>query len=266
MLSGKNQEIDLLAVAPAVGARHSAQAERLKRGASRSVEAMHKALLAEGVHARNVVKVGSPARVLIGASGSYDLTVIAAKSHKSDSSTGLGPVASRLAEHANQSVLIARQTPDEARGKILVAVDGSEGSFRAIDTLTQIADLSGADVTLLHVVETPWLHAGPDQEWLGYEEEKDEAIDPQAQWEREFEQEAERVLVQSAERFPARTGLTTLTYRGLPAEEIISEAERGEYGLVVVGASGSTDLKHQMLGSVSSKIAWNVPCSVLLVW
>ena len=55
-------------------------------------------------------------------------------------------------------------------------------------------DLSGADVTLVHVVETPWLHAGGDQEWMGYEEEKEEEIDPQAQFEREFETEATRFL------------------------------------------------------------------------
>ena len=34
---------------------------------------------------------------------------------------------------------------------------------------------------------------------------------------------------------------------------------------MVMAASGVVDLKHQMLGSVSSKVAWNAPCSVLLV-
>jgi nucleotide-binding universal stress UspA family protein len=56
-----------------------------------------------------------------------------------------------------------------------------------------------------------------------------------------------------------------LIYRGLPAEEILSEAETGGYDLIVMGVSGAMDLKHQILGSVSIKVAWNAPCSVLLV-
>jgi nucleotide-binding universal stress UspA family protein len=59
--------------------------------------------------------------------------------------------------------------------------------------------------------------------------------------------------------------ITTFIYRGIPSEEILREAEMGDYDLVVIAASGVMDLKHQMLGSVSSKVAWNAPCSVLLV-
>jgi len=59
--------------------------------------------------------------------------------------------------------------------------------------------------------------------------------------------------------------VTTRLDEGNPANEILSEAERGQYDLVVVGATGSRDLKHTMLGSVSAKIAWDAPCSVLLV-
>ncbi len=124
-----------------------------------------------------------------------------------------------------------------------------------------------ADVTLVHVVETPWLHAGDDQEWLGYEEEeeKKEDIDMQAQLEREFEREADDILETARDRLPARTAVTTLIYRGIPSDEILGEAEIGDYDLVVMSASGVTDLKHQILGSVSAKVAWNAPCSVLLV-
>jgi nucleotide-binding universal stress UspA family protein len=59
--------------------------------------------------------------------------------------------------------------------------------------------------------------------------------------------------------------VTTLVYRGIPGEEIRREADTGDYNLVVMAASGVMDLKHQMLGSVSSKVAWSARCSVLLV-
>jgi len=190
---------------------------------------------------------------------------VGAQSHNNRSQRGLGPIASRVAEHSNATVLVGRELQSDAGIKILVPVDGSEGSLLALDKLVALVDLSAADVTLVHVVETPWLHAGDDQEWIGYEEEKEEEIDPQAQFEREFESEGDAILENARARLPVRTAVNTLIYRGLPTEEILGEAETGDYDLVVMGASGATDLKHQILGSVSSKVAWNAPCSVLLV-
>ena len=51
---------------------------------------------------------------------------------------------------------------------------------------------------------------------------------------------------------------------GDPALEIISEAEKVEYDLIVMGATGEADLKHRLLGSVSTKVAQNAPCSVFV--
>ena len=265
ILSPQDREIDLICVAPAVGPKQHAHREKVCRRASRIVEQARTALAAEGVSAKPMVQAGSPARVLLGASLNYDITVLGAQSQKDRAPAGLGPVASRVAEHSSGTVLLGRDLASDTGLKVLVPVDGSEGSLRALDKVTSLVDLSTADVTLVHVVETPWLHPGEDQEWLGYEEEREEEIDPQAQFEREFEREGDEILETARDRLPVRTAVTTLIYRGIPAEEILGEAETGDYDLVVLGASGATDLKHQMLGSVSSKVAWNAPCSVLLV-
>jgi len=202
---------------------------------------------------------------LIHLSVGYDLTVVGAKSREDLSAGGLGPVASRVLEHSVSSVLIARETRNEPGLRILAPVDGSDATLRAIDQLAPLVDLSTADVTLMHVVETPWLHAGPDQEWLGIQEEVEERDDPQVQLGEEFEREAEAVIEETRIRLPVRTGVTRVIERGLPADAILAEADSGDYDLVVTAASGATDLKHQMLGCVSAKIAWNAPCSVLLV-
>jgi nucleotide-binding universal stress UspA family protein len=265
ILSPQDREIDLLCVAPDVGPKHNAHRAKLCRRAARILEAARAALSAEGVSAKPIVQAGSPARLLIAASLDYDVTVVGAKSHKNRSPMGLGPVTSRVAEHANSTVLIGRGLHNDAGLKILAPVDGSEASLVALDKLAALVDLSAADVTLVHVVETPWLHAGADQEWIGYEEEKEEEIDAQAQFEREFEREGDAILENARARLPVRTAVTTLIYRGVPADEILGEVETGDYDLVAIGASGAADLKHQILGSVSSKVAWNAPCSVLLV-
>lgn len=56
----------------------------------------------------------------------------------------------------------------------------------------------------------------------------------------------------------------TIITEGDPALEIVSEAERGEYDLIVLGATGASDLKHDMLGSVSTRVAQDAPCSVFV--
>ncbi|MGH9648236.1 MAG: universal stress protein [Bryobacteraceae bacterium] len=265
VLLPQDREIDLLCVVPTLGPKHHVHRAKLCRRAQRILEAARADLSAQGVSAKPIVQAGSPVRVLIADSLNYDVIVVGAQSHKSRSPVGLGPVTSRVAEHASSTVLIARGLHNDAGLRILAPVDGSEGSVQALDRLAALVDLSAADITLVHVVETPWLHAGPDQEWLGYEEEQEEEIDAQAQFEREFETEGDDILESARARLPVRTTVNTLIYRGVPADEILGEAETGDYDLVAIGASGAADLKHRILGSVSSKVAWNAPCSVLLV-
>lgn len=47
--------------------------------------------------------------------------------------------------------------------------------------------------------------------------------------------------------------------------EILGEAENGQYDLIILGAAGATDAKHNVPGSVSSKVAWQATCSVAVV-
>jgi nucleotide-binding universal stress UspA family protein len=58
---------------------------------------------------------------------------------------------------------------------------------------------------------------------------------------------------------------TTIVAEGDPALELVGYAEEGNYDLVVTGATGNSDVKHAVMGSVSLKVAWNAPCSVLVV-
>ena len=100
--------------------------------------------------------------------------------------------------------------------------------------------------------------------------EEEEPTDPEsnqtAQFRLELKREAEQLLGETRVRFlEHHAGVTTSIREGVPANEILSEADQGDYDLVVVGATGAIDMKHSVLGSVSSKVAWNAPCSVLIV-
>jgi nucleotide-binding universal stress UspA family protein len=78
-----------------------------------------------------------------------------------------------------------------------------------------------------------------------------------AQFLLEMKREAEHLLETRIRFLKHRSSVTTSIREGVPATEILSEADQGDYDLVVVGATGATDMKHSVLGSVSSKVAWN---------
>jgi nucleotide-binding universal stress UspA family protein len=265
MLGPANRKVDLMYVIPkAPDEAQQPLKDRLYRRARYILGQMQALLANEKVSASPSVRNGSPARILVGASRNYDVTIVGASSRGLSTVAGLGPIASRVAEHAHGAVLLARETQNEGGLRILATADGSENSLAALRLMAELINLREAEITLLHVAETPWLHAGPDQEWLGYEEEREEEIDPQAQLQTALTKEGEAILLAARDQLPGAT-VDTVVREGLPADEILSEANSGSYDLVVTGTSGSTDLKHKILGSVSSKIAWFAPCSVLVV-
>lgn len=193
----------------------------------------------------------------------YDITVIGAKGKDAPSAVGLGPVASRLVEHATGCVLVGREPPGDGQARILVPLDGSDGSEQALDALVNLFDVESAEIKLLHVMETLWVPLDEDGESNLH---NDPDSEQRNQIVTELREEAEQLLSDARKRIsPHHPGLTTSIREGIPANEILSEADQGDYDLIVIGATGATDMKHSVLGSVSSKVAWNAGCSVLVV-
>jgi nucleotide-binding universal stress UspA family protein len=117
----------------------------------------------------------------------------------------------------------------------------------------------------MYVTETPWIQLGLEEDWETYSEEDQEKSESGV-----FEKELVREGVEIIERArdllrDSGAAVNTRMSEGNPGNEILSEAERGQYDLVVAGATGTRDLKHRMLGSVSAKLAADAPCSVLIV-
>jgi nucleotide-binding universal stress UspA family protein len=132
--------------------------------------------------------------------------------------------------------------------------------------MTSLLDLESADVTLMHVVETPWIHLGLEREWLRFNDRVHDAIEPEFEWDKRVRVEAQRVIDRAREQLrPYHPGVEAQLAEGVPSYEILSEAEKQDCDLIVLGATGVTDLKHQLLGSVSYRVAWDATCSVLVV-
>ena len=268
LLTSQDRILDVLYVVPEARAPMSGRLtkqtlrDRAAEETQRILERAQKVLAEEGTDALTLCEAGSPANVIMRRARDYDLTVLGARGRDPHANVALGPVASRLAEHGEGCVLIAREPPSDKSTRILVPVDGSDGSEHALDALNAMFDLESAEITLVHVIETLWLPPAVEEEASG---QNDAELRENMQLFQELRREAEQLLTEARFRvLPHHPGVTTLIREGAPANEILSEADQGDYDLVVVGANAADDMKHSILGSVSSKIAWNAPCSVLV--
>jgi len=266
LLADTEREVEVLHIVPEVPAGDEGIARRVAAQTRRILQRARQTLLEEGVDAQTRCRGGSAATVLLEEAGGYDVAVVGAKGRDARSDVGLGPVASRLVEHAAGCVLVGREPRGEKGFRILVPLDGSDGSQQALEALSSLIDLPSAEVTLLHVIETPWLRPGLEEELSGNTDPESNETDPEVQLSYQLKRDARRLVNEArASILPLHPGVTTSIREGSPANEILSEADQGEYDLVVMGASESADFKHSVLGSVSSKVAWNAPCSVLVV-
>lgn len=245
--------------------------EYMERNAGQVLKRAREVLQAEGVDARVLGKTGSPADVLLGLADDYDDVVVGAESGLDQPSPGLGPVASRIVEHTSGVALVGRRLVNESNFKILAAVDGSKISRNAIEALRVNFNLADAQITLMHVIEKPWLRLGFDEEW--YEElerayaEVPEEPEEEKLFGEELRLEAEQIIEDARELLASSRVLSTEARieEGIPGNELLREAEIGNYDLIVTGATGASDLKHTVLGSVAFKLASYAPCSVAVV-
>jgi nucleotide-binding universal stress UspA family protein len=240
--------------------------KRIGKETQAIVSAGQKVLATEGMESESITQFGSPAGIIQQLTGQYDVTVVGATGRKDQSVVGIGPVAGRAVEHGEGTVLVVRKPPSESNWRALVAVDGSSASQNALNALKVYFEIGAAEITVIHVVETPWVHIGLSPEWLDYPDDVLDQVDPEIQLEKELGREAEPIVSAAESQLEDYAlGVSSVIREGNPAAEILVEAELGGYDLILLGATGVSDLKHQMLGSVSAKVAAQAPCSVAVV-
>lgn len=170
----------------------------------------------------------------------------------------VGSTSLAVARYAPCPVAIVRGRPRQVR-RILVAVDGSEGSRAALRFLS-ISELArDAQVSLLHVVPayvSSGLH-GPGARFpdrLPAEDRRKQRAD------------ADALLADAAALFAeARRPVARLVSEGDAAREIVKTANRRDIDLVVLGARGLRTLGRLLLGSVSETVLHHVGRPVVIV-
>lgn len=279
LLRKQDNEVFVLCVAPEFsgptsGEGPDARRERVRLAYQRRIvketevilDKARQILAAEGIEASTITEFGSPAKTILRLSAECDVTVVGATGRRDQSNPGIGPVASRVAEHGTGLVLVARELSSENNWRVLLAVDSSASSSQALRAITRYFDPNSLEVTVMSVVETPWVHFGLGRKVSDYPGDVFDKADPEIQMELGMEREAARVVESAEQQLDGYVlGLKSIIREGNPGTEILGEAETGDYDLIVLGAAGSSDFKHQMLGSVSAKITSQAPCSVAVV-
>jgi len=137
--------------------------------------------------------------------------------------------------------------------RILVAVDGSRASRRALREAIRIARATGAGITITHSVT--WEPPGPGRERGTIREIA-----------REFDSAGERVL-KSMSSEAAGSGLEVhlQLLHGPAGKAVLKAATAGGYDLVVLGRHGRNAISRLLMGSVADRVARTCDRPVLLV-
>ena len=139
--------------------------------------------------------------------------------------------------------------------QILVPIDFSDCSLRALDLASTIALPFGAKLTLLHVVE-PGVY---QQSYFGVTpplEESNQNL---------VEAGRERLSALGRKRIGHRLRTESLVRIGRAHSEIPDTASALSADLIVMGTHGYTGLKHVLLGSTAERVVRHAPCPVLTV-
>ena len=136
---------------------------------------------------------------------------------------------------------------------ILVALDGSEVSQRALIRAADEAKLWNSKLHAIYVVETGLFSSLP----------LDNTVEIMY---RVLEKEGEAVL-EKAKKFGSDKGITVFTHmkQGHAGSEIIALAEREKVDLIVVGSHGKSNTDRLLIGSVSTFVVTHSTASTMVV-
>ncbi|ULT58894.1 universal stress protein [Neobacillus drentensis] len=137
--------------------------------------------------------------------------------------------------------------------RILVAIDGSKMSEKALRAALDIAKERYSKICVIHVEKNLKISEGMPNATIDllYKEQNNESED----------------LLKHAVSLAEREGIEieVQSVMGEPAIQIVKKAEEGNYQMIVMGSRGLGNLKGLMLGSVSQKVSQLSHCPVLII-
>ncbi|HET9080255.1 MAG TPA: universal stress protein [Trebonia sp.] len=236
--------------------------EQLAEGARKRLEQEIAEAAGEASPATTVPLVahGDPAQVLCERSASADLLVVGSRGHGGFAGLMLGSVSTKCAHHSRCPLVIVRGTADRDYRlvrRILVGVDGSEGSRRALAWAVDEAALHGASVEALDVWRDPY---GADMS-LEFDMEH-------------FRVDRELLLERAQDRLAAAVAEAVAAHPGAEVAPVLLQGEdttrvlcerSADADLLVVGARGHGGFLRLLPGSASIACAHHSKCPVVII-
>jgi nucleotide-binding universal stress UspA family protein len=186
-----------------------------------------------------------------------DLVVMGTHGRRGIKRMLVGSVAEEVVHEASCSVMTVRekqQTPNHPSiDRILVPVDLSEFAAPLYRAAMDIAEVLGAGVDLLHVVE-PLPYPRP---LVGGISVRDLVPDP-------TERSAELLSELAGEEARPAVDVTTHTAEGHAAETIVEQADALDIDLIIMASQGMSGIERLLLGSVTARVMRRAQCPVLV--
>ena len=134
--------------------------------------------------------------------------------------------------------------------KILVPVDFSECSRKALHYAIALAKQSQAEILLLHVLEMPAVPVQAFETAFMEGTPEESAANELSEWQ-----------AHSGTTVPVKTEVCS----GSASREIVRTANENNMDLIVIGSHGRTGLARLILGSTAERVVRHAPCPVLVV-
>jgi len=140
--------------------------------------------------------------------------------------------------------------------RILVGLDGSDYSLKALDLAIDLAKKYQSRLVLVHVVMRQIYAINPPEA----------GVLAGTAIVRELEEDGKAILAKGegsvkVQGVPVETRLR----QGVPAEELLRAAADEKADLIVLGSRGLSQVKAFFLGSVSDKVSHHAKCPTLIV-
>lgn len=200
------------------------------------------------------VRTGNTLDVIVEAASNYDLLVVGAHGRHPVRAVALGTTAQRLLSKTRKPVLVVKGKPDRPYRRVLVAVDFSSNSRKAMEYGSVIAP--GAIVNVVHtyepLLERQMISAGASDKVL--EEYRAKA---------RIGAETQMTVFLDAGEWNTSGMLQRVEY-GHASARLPEIVEEWDPDLVVVGKHGRSRVEELLLGSVTIHLLSQSQCDVLV--
>ena len=133
---------------------------------------------------------------------------------------------------------------------LLVPIDGSNASLKALNSAIEIAQMSGAEITILHIIPA-------------VEESAKSRI---TAFEKQLEKQGQDILDDAAAiAKKQKVKFKTSLLKDSPGHAIVRLAKKGKFDHIVMSTTGTGTAQDDMLGSVSNYVIHKAEIPVYLI-